>query len=275
VSVAALLLVLASALLHASWNLIVKASSDRLTAEWAQALFGAIVFAPFLVVQGIPTEVWPAILISGTVHLTYGLTLVGAYNRGDLSLVYPVARGSAPLLVTLFAALLLDDTPGGGGLIAIGLVVTGVLLIGLRRGSTGIVWALATGALISTYTLIDGAAVRDLNGSFSYTISVFAVNTILHIPIMWALRGRVRIAASMRAEGWRNLLAGTASAGAYMLVLIAARTAPLGLVSAFRETSVLFGAVGAWLILKEPLAGRRLEGAIVITLGLVVLVFSS
>jgi drug/metabolite transporter (DMT)-like permease len=266
------MLVLAAALLHASWNLIVKASADRLTAEWAQAAFGAIVFAPFLIVQGIPTEAWPSILISGSVHLTYGLTLVGAYNRADLSLVYPVARGSAPLLVTIFAALLLNDTPELGGLVAIGLVVAGVMLIGLRRGSHGLGWALATGALISTYTLIDGAAVRDLDGSFSYTISVFAVNAILHIPIMWALRGRVRIVAAIRAEGWRHVVAGAASAGAYVLVLIAARIAPLGLVSAFRETSVLFGALGAWFILKEPLAGKRLQGAALIALGLAVLV---
>jgi drug/metabolite transporter (DMT)-like permease len=273
-SIAALSLVLASALLHAAWNLIVKASSDRLTAEWAQATFGALVFAPVLMVQGVPTEVWPSILVSGTVHLTYGLTLVGAYNRGDLSLVYPVARGSAPLLVTLFAALLLDDTPEMWGLVAIGLVVAGVMTVGMRRGSHGLGWALATGALIASYTLIDGAAVRDLGGSFSYTISVFAVNALLHIPVMWALRGRVRVIAAMRAEGWRHVVAGAASAGAYALVLIAARLAPLGLVSAFRETSVLFGALGAWLILREPLAGRRLQGAAMIALGLVVLVIA-
>ncbi|RPI20701.1 MAG: EamA family transporter, partial [Actinobacteria bacterium] len=149
----ALVLVLASAALHASWNLVIKTSGDRLVAAWAQVTFGALVFLPFLVVAGVPTAVWPWIVLSGLVHLGYGLSLVAGYDRGDLSLVYPVARGIAPILVTIAAALILDDAPGVWGFVAIVTVVTGVLLTSLGSARDGIGWALATGGLIATYTL--------------------------------------------------------------------------------------------------------------------------
>jgi drug/metabolite transporter (DMT)-like permease len=269
----ALALVLASAALHASWNLAVKASSDRLVAAWAQVTFGAILFLPFLVASGVPTSVWPSVVVSGLVHLAYGLTLVAGYDRGDLSLVYPVARGVAPILVTIAAALLLDDIPGVWGLLAIVVVVAGVLITGLGSGRSGLGWALATGCLIATYTVIDGAAVRTLDASFSYTTAIFAVNALAYVPVVMLRRRPAVIAESLRTEGRKYLLAGAASAAAYALVLAAARIAPLGVVAALRETSVLFGVIAGWAVLRERGAAIRLRGAALIAAGLTVLVF--
>jgi drug/metabolite transporter (DMT)-like permease len=268
----ALVLVLASAALHASWNLAVKASRDRLIAAWAQVTFGAIVFLPILLATGVPTAVLPAIVCSGLVHLGYGLALVAAYDRGDLSFVYPVARGVAPVLVTCFAALLLDDVPGAWGLVAVAAIAAGVLWTGAGSGREGLGWALATGGLIATYTLLDGAAVRTLDGSLAYTTSVFAMNGLAYLPVVLIRRRPALIVRSMRAEGWKHLLAGSASALAYVLVLAAARLAPLGVVAALRETSVLFGVVAGWAVLGEPSAPRRLRGAGLIAAGLIVLV---
>jgi drug/metabolite transporter (DMT)-like permease len=273
VSLQALGLVLASALLHASWNLVVKASADRLVAAFAQVTLGAIAFAPFLLIAGVPWGMWPWFATSSCVHLAYGLTLVGAYERGDLSLVYPIARGSAPVLVTLLAAVLLDDTPGGFGLVAIALVIAGVLYVAqgsIRSG--GVTWALATAGLIATYTLIDASAVRRLDSAFAYTICVFVGNAIVYVPTISTARGAAVVRDALRREGWRHLAGGIASAAAYLLVLAAARIAPLGLVAAFRETSVVFGALGAWLLLGEHQARRRLGGAVLIAAGLAVLI---
>ena len=265
---------LGAALLHASWNLLVKASSDRLVAGWAQVFFGALVFLPFLLAVGIPWSAWPYFAVSGIVHVAYSLALVAAYERADLSVVYPVARGAAPLVITLVAFLFLDDRPGTVGLGAILLLTAGVLMVGLRKVGRGSWWALLTAVFIATYTSIDGAAVRSLDESFAYTITVFVMGAILFTPIVVGRRGWQRLGAAVRTERWRYVFAGIASAGAYGLVLIAARSAPLGLVAAVRETSVVFGALGGWLILKEPLGARRLRAAALIAGGLVLLAFA-
>lgn len=270
----ALGLVLASAALHASWNLAVKASRDRLVAAWAQVTFGAIVFLPVLVVAGLPTSALPSIVASGLVHLAYGLTLVAGYERGDLSLVYPVARGLAPVLVTVAAAVLLDDVPGAWGAVAIVVIVGGVLLTAAGGVRHGLGWAAATGCLIATYTLIDGAAVRGLDGSVAYTTAVFAMNGLVYLPVVLLRRRPAAIVAALRRDGLKQLFGGVASALAYVLVLAAARLAPLGIVAALRETSVLFGVIGGWAVLGEPAARSRLRGAAFIAVGLVVLVLA-
>lgn len=265
----ALVLVLVAAMLHASWNLLVKASGDRLVAGWAQVFFGAVVFAPFLLAVGVPWRAWPYFAVSGVLHLAYSLSLVAAYERADLSVAYPIARGVAPLIVTVAAFVFLDDRPGPVAIAGIVLLVLGVLLIGLRRPVDGIGWALVTALLIASYTSVDGAAVRSLGESFAYTITVFWAGALLFTPIVIRVRTWRRLRSSLVAEWWRYVFAGIASAGAYGLVLIAARSAPLGLVAAVRETSVVFGALGGWLLLREPLGSKRLRASVLIAAGLV------
>ena len=272
--ISALLLVLAAAVLHASWNLIVKASSDRLVAAAIQLTFGAALSIPVLTFQTLPVKALPYIVASSFVHLGYVLALVGAYDRADLSLVYPIARGSAPVLVTLGAALFLDDVPGGWGLGAIGLVVIGVFVVGIRGSGPGVNWALSTSVFIAGYSVIDGAAVRALDDSFPYTLAAFVGFAATLVPVVLWRRGLSSITAVARFEWPRHLFAAVASVAAYVMVLAAARVAPLGLVSAFRETSVLFGAIGGWLLLKEGMGARRLNGAALIAAGVVVLILA-
>ena len=267
-------MVLLAAVLHAGWNLLVKASDDRLVTGWSQAAFGALVFSPVLVVTGVPWEAWESIAASSLIHTGYALALIGAYDRADLSLVYPVARGTAPSVVAVGALILLSDNPGWIGFAAIALIVSGVIAIGLGGHRPGIAWALLTAAFIATYTLVDGAAVRNLDAALPYTISVFWGNTILFTPIVIARRGLPRIMATVRAAPLQNALAGAASAGAYGLVLAAARFAPLGLVSAVRETSVILGALGGWLLLGEPFGKRRVAASVTIAAGLILAAMS-
>lgn len=260
-------LVVLSALLHASWNLLMKSSTDRLVAAWVQVTAGALVFAPVLVWGGFPTDrIW-SVVASAVIHLGYGLTLVAAYERGDLSLVYPIARGVSPVLITVGAALLLDDVPGAVGMAGVSLIAVGLLSV-IRRPGPGVWWAVATGALITAYTLVDGAAVRAGGESFRYTVAVFAGNAVALTSAVVVRRGWSAMQRGIANDGWRNLAGGVASALAYVLVLTAARSAPLGLVSAVRETSVVFGALGGWLLLKEPFGITRVRAAVVIAIGL-------
>jgi drug/metabolite transporter (DMT)-like permease len=266
----AFLLVLSSALLHASWNLAIKVSNDRLVTAGAQITLGALAFSPLLLFIELPSGVWGWVALSSGIHLLYGLSLVAAYERGDLSAMYPIARGTAPALVTVSAAVLLGDEIGAVGLFAISLIVGGIIAIGLNGRPRGVGWAIITGLFITTYTLIDGHAVRQLDSALAYTVCVFLGNTVLYWPVVLWRRGLAGIVASVRIDWWKQLLGGTASALAYILVLVAARISPLGLVSAVRETSVVFGALAGWLLLRERLGGQRMIAATSIAVGLVV-----
>lgn len=269
-STAAFLLVLGSAVLHASWNLLIKASGDRLVSAAGQVALGALAFSPVLLFTGIPWGALPWVALSAVIHLLYGLSLVAAYERGDLSAVYPIARGTAPALVTIGAAILFGDEIGLAGGIAVGLIVGGIVAIGLTGARHGAGWAVTTGLFITAYTLVDGQAVRDLESAVGYTALLAVGNGLLYVAAVTAVRGLGGVRRGIRDDWWRQLLGGSASVLAYMLVLAAARLAPLGLVSAVRETSVIIGALAGWLILREPLGGRRLAAATSIAVGLVI-----
>jgi drug/metabolite transporter (DMT)-like permease len=271
VPTSAFLLVLGSAVLHAGWNLAIKASGDRLITAAGQVVLGAAACAPILAFTGLPHGAWRAVALSSLVHLAYGLSLVAAYDRGDLSAVYPVARGSAPALVAIAGVVLLGDSIAPVAWGAIAVIVAAIVVIGLAGRPRGISWALATGALITIYTTIDTAAVRDLDTAVGYTICIFIGNGLLFALAVGVRRSVAAIGAGVRTEWWRMMLGGGASALAYILVLAAARVAPIGLVSAVRETSVVIGALAGWRFLGEPLAGRRVGAAVAIAAGLAVI----
>jgi uncharacterized membrane protein len=263
-------LVIAAAVLHATWNVLLKASGDRLVTAAVQSMAGAVILAPALVATGIPVARWASLAASAAFHLGYGLTLIGAYDRGDLSVVYPVARGSAPLLTAAGAALLLDDSPGVWGMLGVVLIAAGILAVTRgRRG--GIIWALACGTFISGYTLVDGAAVRAEGGSLRYTATLFLLNAVTLGTLAIGRRGWRRFRDAARSGGARQMLGGSASAAAYLLVLIAVRWAPLAGVAALRETSVVFGALAGWRLLGEPFGRVRVVAAAVIAAGVVFL----
>ncbi len=267
-------LALAAAVLHASWNLVVKASGDRLVAMWAQGLFGAVVALPLLVVLGLPGRAAiPFLSVSVFIHLGYALVLAGAYDRADLSVVYPIARGAAPLLTAIGGVLFLSDALPAIGYAGVAIAVAGLLLIG-RAAGRGIGWALATAAIITSYTLIDTAGVRAGGNPVSYVIVLLAVSgAMLTVPVV-ATRGWPGVATAVRAAPLRHLFAGVASLGAYALVLMAVRLAPVAYVATLRESSIVLGALGGWLLLREPLGRRRTAGALVAAAGIAVLILS-
>ena len=271
----ALIAVLAAALLHASWNLVLKSSSERLVAASAQVALGGLAFIPILVWRGFPTEVLPFLLASAVVEVGYIFALATAYDRADLSFVYPIARGSAPVLIAAGAFLGLSDRVTGLGWVALALICGGVLTIGLsaptRRGAQ---WSLITGFLIATYVTIDGAGVRRTSDALAYTAALFLLTATLLIPFALLLRGRAVVGSSLKAEWKLQLLAGVASLGSYSLLLYASKSAPLSLVSAARESGVLFATLLGWWFLDERVSRLRLAAAALIALGVVLLALS-
>ena len=271
----ALIAVLAAALLHASWNLVLKSSSERLVAACIQVALGGLAFLPILFWRGFPTEVLPFLLASSVVEVGYIFALATAYDRADLSFVYPIARGSAPVLIAAGALFGLSDRVTGFGWLALALICGGVLIIGLsaptRRGAQ---WSLITGFLIATYVTIDGAGVRRTADTLAYTASLFIMTAVLVIPLALILRGRAAVGLTLKTE-WRvQLLAGVASLGSYSLLLYASKSAPLSLVSAARESGVLFATLLGWWFLNERVSRLRLLAAVMIALGVILLALS-
>jgi drug/metabolite transporter (DMT)-like permease len=270
----ATLLAFSSAVLHAAWNLIIKRSDDRELAAWGQFLAGAVLFVPVLLVAGLPDgEVWPFLLASGVVHCAYVVGLVTAYHHGDFSLVYPLARGSGALVAAVVGAIALGDTLRAGEWVALLVVALGLAsLAGPRAPGAEIGYALLTGALIGTYTVIDTAGARRSDSGVVYTCALM-VTASLMLSLTSIARGRTRDFVVSIPTMWRQyVLSGLFVTTAYALVLAAARIAPIGYVATLRESSVVLGAVFGWLLLGESLGRRRFLSSLVVAAGLVTLV---
>lgn len=268
----ALLAVLAAALLHASWNLLVKSSSDRLVAAAAQVVLVAMAFIPVLIWTGLPLEASEYVIASAVVQVAYLYSLASAYDRADLSFVYPLARGTAPLLIALGGLIGLSTPATGIGWVALALICGGVIAIGLTAESHhGISWSLITGVLIAGYITIDGAGVRQAESTLAYTAFLYAVTGVLLLPLVLGLRGLSNIRGALQLEWKRHLLAGAASLISYGLLLAASRVAPLSMVAAARETGVLFATIGGWWFLHERLSRSRVAASVVIAFGVALL----
>ncbi len=252
-STQSLLLVLSAAVLHAGWNFIVKSSTDRLVATWAVATAGALVNVPVLVFFGLPERsVAGWLAVSSLLHVGYGYALAGAYDRVDLAAAYPIARGTAPLLVAIVGVPLLGDSIDPVGTIGIVLVTSSLAIIGLRHVPTGVSWALLTGVMIAAYTLSDGAGVRAGDESVRYIAALFVLHSLLFTAaLLVTRRSTSSILSVVSLQPARLLIGGAASAGAYLLVMIAARTTPIGLVSGLRETSAGIGVLAGYAFLGE------------------------
>ena len=263
---------LGAAILHASWNALVKVEGDRLvvlggfaTTHLAVAVLG-IWFFP------LPSAAaWPYVLAGGAVHTAYKLFLSRAYHHGDFGLVYPIARGTAPLLVALFAWLWLGETLPLLGLVAV-LIMAGTIFSLVRSGGgsfNAVAMALGTGLMIATYTVIDGAGARAMGNPHSYFLWMEVVDSLLFLSTVCARR---RNAIARIAARWRpGLAAGLMSVAAYWLVVWALSQTPMALVSAVRETSVVFAALIATMLLKEGKAGHRILAAVAVVFGIVLL----
>jgi drug/metabolite transporter (DMT)-like permease len=253
-SISVLVLVLLAAITHALWNTWLKISGDRLIALATLAIGWTIVGLLSLPIVGIPgRDAWPYLLVSTFIHLSYSLTLIRAYGLADLSVTYPIARGIAPLVVTVAAVIFLDEPLGRLGFFAVCLVVIGVVWIGLpAKGQrrSGLVISLITGCLIGTYTFLDGLGGQVGGSPHAYTASLLLTTSIpLFIVTGCVHRGDcMRLARPIWAKG---MAAGVLSAIAFGIVIWAMSVAPMSLVAAVRESSVVFVALLGSVLLKE------------------------
>jgi len=270
----ATVLALVAAALHATWNLLIKTSDDRDLAAWGQFAAGGLLFLPVLVVAGFPDRAsWPYLAVSSVVHVVYVESLVRAYCHGDFSLAYPLARGGGALAAAVGGAVLLDDALKAASWAALCIVAFGLGSLvqrGVAHASLG--WAAFTALLIGTYTLIDTSGARRTDNGFAYGVAL-TIGAVAVLSGVSLARGRGgAFAATIRRSWPRYLIGGACATGAYSLVLVAVRFAPVGYVATLRESSVVLGAYAGWVLLGERLARRRLVSALVVTAGLVALV---
>nr|WP_217355729.1 DMT family transporter [Ruegeria arenilitoris] len=262
---------MSAAILHAVWNAIVKTAGDRTTTLGLVAFGHVIPASVMILVLPFPGgDSFVYILLSTVVHFGYYFMLGKAYQHGDLSVVYPIARGIVPALVALWAYLLLDEVLPLQAWIGIGLIAFGIQLSSwssLRQGVGGAAlgFAVGTGLCISVYSVVDGIGVR-LSG---YTLSYWAWGAFLHLFIAGFVGLRRRqVLTQLPARTWAiGILGGFVSMLAYGLVLYAKNFAPLGAVSALRETSVIFAALIGFVFLHEGYWVRRLGAAILMAGG--------
>ncbi len=282
----ALLVVLAS-FIHASWNLLAKrAASAGPAFILSYSIIACIAYAPWLVwllARGGLGWRWSElgfVLLSGLIHLGYSLCLQHGYRVADLSVVYPVARGTGPMLSSIGAFLILGETPTGMGLLGLALVVAGILLIATQGklaaftrpgGQAGVRWGVTTGGLIASYTVVDAYAVKAL-GIAPVVLDWFTnlLRVFLLLPVV--LADRRRAIAAMRGH-WRTAIGvGVLQPLSYILVLAALTNgAPLSLVAPMREMSMMVGALMGMLILRETVGPWRLAGCGVLIAGVILL----
>ena len=275
--IAVFLAVLAAAACHAGWNAVVKGSGDPMVTTGLVSLAAGWVSLALLPIVGLPSVAsLPWAVASAVVHLFYFAFLIEAYNHGDLGQVYPLARGSAPLMTGVVSSLFVEylSVTAWAGLL---LLACGVLLLALpgRGGhasvnTRGIGFALATAVTICAYSIVDGLGARASGNPNGYTLLLF-VNCAITLPAyVLARRGKAAFSGSL--SQWRTgLPGGVMQVISYGVAIWAMTVAPIGIVAALRETSVLFGALIAVVILKEPLHAARVAAAALIVCGLAVL----
>jgi len=266
--------VLGAALLHASWNAILKSGADPLLDTALVALSGTALCAPLLLLVAPPAPAsWPYLAVSVTIHIGYYTTLAGAYRAGDLSHGYPIMRGTAPLLVAVGTIGMFGETMPATAWVGVLLICAGVLSLGAAGGGAtrkATAWALANALIIAVYTVADATGARASGGVERYVVWVFFFMGLPFGLIVLALR-RGEFVRHAARFWWRGLGGAALSGFAYAIVLWAMTRAPVAAVAALRETSVIFAAlIGAWL-LKEGHFARRMASAAVVVAGVVAL----
>jgi len=275
----ALVLLLLSAVLHTSWNLLLKRSQEKYVATWWAILVGSAIFLPAVFFTGLPSlQIWPLLLISVLMEVAYYAVLSTAYNRADFSLVYPISRGAAPALIAVWSVIFLHERLTAAGILGLCIIVLGLLVMGAGNllQSSGqkprlrdFLLALLLALIISIYSTIDGAAVK-LTTPFSYTVLVFFLAPAVTAP--WALKyvGWGKLKTEWMEHHTSLIAIGLLSMVAYLLVLSAYSISLVSYSGAIREVSVVLGAFAGWKLLGERLGILRVVAAIIIFIGIVV-----
>jgi drug/metabolite transporter (DMT)-like permease len=272
---AATVLALVAAALHAGWNLAVKVRGDRLAFLCVQFVLGGLLSITLLLVLGdVGRVAWGWACLSAAIHAPYLLLLALAYRYGDFSLVYPLARGGGALVAAIGGVALLGDHLTPLSWVAIAVVAVGLGSLAVpAQGGAAIPIALTLALVIGTYTVVDSHGAR-VSSSPAYGLAPFVAASFVATLILFASR-RVPVAVRLvRTSPRACAIAAAASVAAYALVLVAVRHAPVGYVAALRESSVVFAALIGWRWLREPFGPRRLVCSVLVLSGLVLLIFA-
>ena len=268
-----ILLALISSVTTASAHALLKAGKDKLAVRAIIGAVGTIALAPACLFVPIPTPgLVPWLLTASVLHTTYQLVLIRAYEANDFAVAFPVARGIAPIATAVLGVTLLGDHLTLGGLVGVGLVSAGILMIATDRtiAASGLIAAGIAGLLTTAYAFVDAHAIRLAPFAMTFVAWFFFLDGIIMFPIFAILRGG-QVASLMRSEGRQGLLAGVTSLVSFGAALTALRLAPVGIVSALRETSVIFGMMIAAFVPREDVGRRRVAAAAVIVTGAILI----
>ena len=277
-----MLSVLLGAVLHASWNALVKSSPDKFLDTILISMGAALLCLPLLPFLPQPaTASLPYLFTSSCIHVGYFTLVAAAYKAGDMSLAYPLMRGTAPMIVAMASGPLIGEHLGLAAWTGVCLICFGVIVLassGWRKGGRpsgrAVLLALLNALVIATYTFVDGVGARLSGNAFAYTVWLFVVLAIW--LVIWAhlLRPAPVVRAHVLSRWKLGLAGGFCTFGSYVLALMAMVHAPVATVSALRETSILFGVAIAALILKEKVGVQRLGAAVLVVCGAAALKFA-
>lgn len=271
-SVGVFLAVLVAALLHASWNALVKFGEDKVSGMFMLSVAHAILAVPLILISPFPApEVWPWLLGSGLIHFAYQAFLMLAYQHGDLSRVYPIARGTAPMIVLVFSAVFLSDQLRSvevGGILLVGL---GILLMARGVFTQGeerrlLPFALGSAAATAGYSIVDGLGARVAGDATQYLGWLMVISGVLFttITLFWKGTAPARVPLGHWARGF---VAAAFSLLAYWIAVWAMTVAPIALVTALRETSVLFAVLIGIVFFGEKSDRGKFLAAVLIVAG--------
>lgn len=272
------LAVLVAAACHAGWNALLKLNLESLTATTLVAVASGLVALPVVAVLGVPhVAAWPYLAGSVVIHTLYYLALAQAYRTGDLGQVYPIARGTAPLMTALLSAFVLGEVLSLTAWAGVALLGCGILLLAMRGGrklqafdARGVGFALLTSLTITTYSLVDGTGARVAQAPVLYTAWLFVLSAIVMAVIGVWMRGP-QLRPAIAKSGLLALAGAALSVLAYVIAIWAMTRAPIAVVAALRETSVLFAALFSTLLLREPVLPARVLAALIVLAGALLL----
>ncbi|ATA26458.1 transporter [Brenneria goodwinii] len=268
------MIVLLAAILNASWNALVKVSGDKIAVMAVITLLGSL-FSTFVLpfVQLPAPDSWPLLTLAILLHTTYHFCLPIAYNYGDFGQVYPIARGVAPLLVTIGSVLFAGEILNGAHLIGVVALAFGIIILtwakknGQAQNPRSLLFAIGTGIFIASYTLVDGIGARQSGSALGFAVCLTIGNGLLTFLIALIVKYK-EIVLVLRSNFKSSSVAGVMQVGAYWIVIWAMTQAPLSIVSALRETSVLFAVIISTFILKEGFGLLRFISAALIVFGI-------
>jgi drug/metabolite transporter (DMT)-like permease len=267
-------LALLAAVLHATWNAALRSGADRLQFVTVMSFATSVAALPFAIFLPLPAAAsWSYLAISAVLQVVYVIFLAEAYRYGELGHVYPIVRGSVPLLVTVSGFLLASQRLSGRALLGVALISFGIISLAVHGGRTQrrpLVLAFMTATFVASYVTADALGVRRAGNPYSYTAWIWVLYGALMPLAYWLLRRRLDFELHSR-ESLKALAGGLLSFGSYGAINAALALGNVGAIAALRETSIVFSALIARLFLGEPLTARRLLVCLAVTCGAVLI----